>query len=250
MQIIASRMPFHICIPSRRPAPHLTYNTGSSSVHQTLFAPSLAAQQPRNHLTSLCLNLLHGTPFALRSARLSPPFCSLCYLKSPVRLSIHYRRIISTEHRALQTLPNNVRGGHSAHPSSGPPISWWTSRATLPSKSHTCLHPSLHPALKTSCPQTSTHHDPQAVSNPCTLEFNFRLDGGRVGDGSAAMGDASDGGRPRLDPFICTPRSCRQGHFLHVSELNATRALLSFVCVSTRLNNNTTASSDRRVTNL
>ena len=90
---------------------------------------------------------MHGTPFALRSARLSPPFCSLCYLKSPVRLSIHYRRSISTEHRALQTLPNTVRGGHSAHPSSGPPISWWTS-APSSHLNHTsaCIHRSIPPS--------------------------------------------------------------------------------------------------------
>jgi hypothetical protein len=66
MQIIAIRMRIAILhdVPSRRPAPHLTYNTGSSQQHQTLFAPSLAAQQPRKHLTFLCLNFMHGKPFS------------------------------------------------------------------------------------------------------------------------------------------------------------------------------------------
>jgi hypothetical protein len=76
MQIIANRMPFAILhtLQASRATPNLQH--WQFKVHQTQFAPSLAAQQPRNHLTSLCLNLMHGTPVSLRSARLSPPFAT------------------------------------------------------------------------------------------------------------------------------------------------------------------------------
>ena len=194
---------------------------------------------------------MHGTPFALRSARLSPPFCSLCYLKSPVRLSIHYRRSISTEHRALQTLPNTVRGGHSAHPSSGPPISWWTS-APSSHLNHTsaCIHRSIPPsrllALKHVYIMTLT-----PLRNPCNLEPNFTLvdlmGNGSIGDGSARS--------MRCDEPMTLHMYCK------ISALHAHAARLAFPrteatylhCyrsyVSTSLNN-TTASSDRRVTSL
>jgi hypothetical protein len=64
MQIIANRMPFAVLhtLQASRATPNLQH--WQFTIHQTLFAPSLAAQQPRKHLTFLCLNFMHGKPFS------------------------------------------------------------------------------------------------------------------------------------------------------------------------------------------
>lgn len=161
-----------------RATPNLT--TLAVQIHQTLFASSssLAAQQPRNHLTSLCLNLLQGIPFPLRSARLPlpllpevpcPPFyplqeehfnktpCATTFLPIPIPCAV-----VGTQRILLAALPSPAPRSHLNH--------------TL-----TCIHRSIPPsrllALKHVYIMTLTPFRTLAPLNPAS---DLMPSGGRV----------------------------------------------------------------------
>ena len=156
MQIIANLMPFAILHTATLQASRATPNLQHWQSKYTKLCPHprLAAQQPRNHLTSLCLNCLQGTPFPLRSARLFPlPLPLLPEVPCPPFYPLHedhFNRTPCATDFLRIPMPCAVGGQWALSASFQRPSHLL--RHAFPSKSHTCLHPSLHPALETSCP--------------------------------------------------------------------------------------------------